>query len=227
VTLPLHIVARVREPIQRITAAVLWQDGTELARTFTTVAGPGGGVLLIGSLDWNTESRPPQPVARQATLLLRDAAGGVLARRPIQVMRWDDPGVQEISLFWTVGSQTVEAKRRIPATQQVAAAALRELLWGPTPGNLAGFDTALPDPGEVLAYTRRGGGWGARVTLRGVTIQNGVALADFSVEMNAYGGEAARGRLIAQQVDLTLRQFRTIVGVRIAVDGQIAGPLQP
>jgi spore germination protein GerM len=65
------------------------------------------------------------------------------------------------------------------------------------------------------------------VTLRSLTIENGVATADFSPELQAYGGGAARAILIREQITRTLLQFPTVQSVRITIAGQTAGVLQP
>jgi len=116
---------------------------------------------------------------------------------------------------------------RVLKTPRIGTTALDELLWGPPPGNLAGFSTALPTPEQVLSFAGRGADWGPRVTLRGLTIVNGVATANFSKEMAAYGGGSLRVRLIREQITRTLQQFATVREVRIAVEGQTEGVLEP
>jgi len=44
---------------------------------------------------------------------------------------------------------------------------------------------------------------------------------------SAYGGGAARIGLIRQQITRTLQQFSTVREVRIAIEGDVAGALQP
>ncbi len=112
-------------------------------------------------------------------------------------------------------------------TPAIGRAALNELLWGPTQGNLAGFTTAIPTPLEVCSFAGRAEDWGPRVTLRSLTIQNGVAVADFSKEINAYGGGSLRVQQMRAQITQTLMQFSTVKEVRIAVEGQTEGVLQP
>jgi spore germination protein GerM len=90
-----------------------------------------------------------------------------------------------------------------------------------------GFATALPTPAQVLAYPGRGAGWGERVTLRSLTITDGVATADFSRELRAYGGGSARVQAIREQITRTLQQFPIIRSVRIAIEGQTEGVLEP
>jgi spore germination protein GerM len=94
------------------------------------------------------------------------------------------------------------------------------------PRNFAGFTTALPSPEEVLNYAGRQSDWGPRVRLRKLTIVDGVATADFSKEMAAYGGGSARVNAIQEQVTLTLKQFPSVKEVRILVDGK-PDALQP
>ena len=118
-------------------------------------------------------------------------------------------------------------QRRVPRTVRIGTAALEELLWGPTPPNLAGFETALPTPQQVLAIPGRQPDWGPRVTLRQLTIVDGVATADFSQEMRAYGGGSARVMLIYRQIEQTLKQFATVREVVIAIEGETEAVLEP
>jgi hypothetical protein len=62
-------------------------------------------------------------------------------------------------------------------TGAVLLVTLEALLWGP-PRTQMSFHTALPTPAEVLRYSGREPGWGARVTLRSPVIRDGVATAD-------------------------------------------------
>ena len=227
VVLPLRILARAGEPGQQVVAALRWDDGTELSQTFTTVQGEDGRGLLIDSLNWLNEGPPPQPPTQSATLELRDAAGAVLARQAITVLSPDDPETQEITLYFVLGEEVQAAQRRIPKTAAVGTAALEELLWGPFPPNLAGFGTALPTPQDVLSYLGREPDWGPRVTLRQLTIVDGVATADFSKEMRAYGGGSLRVMLIRRQIEQTLKQFPTVREVIIAVEGETEAVLEP
>jgi len=79
----------------------------------------------------------------------------------------------------------------------------------------------------VLSYPGRGPDWGPRVTLRKLTIQDGVATADFSREIEAYGGGSLRVSLLRQQIVQTLKQFPTVKQVVIAVEGETETVLQP
>ncbi len=227
VVLPLPILARVGNPGEQMTAVLRWENGVELRRTLTTLRGEDGRGLLVTNLDWRTESRPPQPPDRGARLEIRGPRGELLAERELEVLRWDDPQTRTVDVYWLIGERLQRVERRIPRTIRPATASLEELLWGPRPGNLAGFSTAIPEPEEVLRYTGRGPDWGPRVTLRKVTIDNGVATADFSQELRAYGGGAARAQLIRSQINRTLLQFPTVSEVRILIEGQSDSVLEP
>jgi hypothetical protein len=217
----------VGQPGDSVQAILRWQDGTELEQSFTTLRGEDGRGLLMESLNWPGESQPPQPPTQPAALELRDRSGSLLARQELVVVSASDPDTQAITLYFLLGEDLQPLTRRIPKTEQIGTAALEELLWGPPAPNLAGFGTALPTPKEVLSYPGREPDWGPRVTLRQLTIVDGVATADFSKEMRAYGGGSLRVNLIRQQIEQTLKQFATVRKVVIAIDGQTEGVLQP
>jgi hypothetical protein len=226
-TLPLHILAHVGQPGQQVTAVLNWQDGTELSGPFPILEAPDGRGLLIGSLDWMTEGPPPQPPTQLATLTLRGPSDTVLAQQEIIVVSPNDPDTVLVDLYWLLGENLQAAQSRIPQVGDATASTLRELLWGPSPNDLAGFTTAIPTPEEVLTYPGQGADWGVRVRLLDLTIENGVATANFSKEMRAYGGGSARVQSIREQITRTLLQFSTIREVRIAIEGQTQSVLQP
>lgn len=220
ITLPLPLLARVGAPGQQIEVTLRWKNGVTLRRTLTTLGGEDGSGLLIANLDWQTESQPPQPAARGALLELRSQTGALLAQQPLEVLRWDDPEAQQVTVYWLLNDQLQAVQRTIPPTIRTGRAALDELLWGPRPGNLAGFRSAIPSPEEVLRSPYRGADWGPRVTVRDLVIQHGVATVDFSPELWAYGGDPVRGQQIRAQITRTLLQFPSIQGVYILIDGQ-------
>jgi len=226
-TLPLHILARLGRPGERVVAALRWQDGTELARTYTLLEGEDGNGLLIESLWW--EGKPPTafPPTQPATLQIRTPEGAVLARQEITILHPDDPEVQTVTVYFLREEDLIPVQVHIPRTVRVGTAALEELLWGPPPDAPAGLGTALPLPPEVLRYPGRGPDWGPRVRLLSLTIQDGVALADFSRELRAYGGGSLRVMLIRQQIARTLLEFPTVREVVIAIEGETEGVLEP
>jgi hypothetical protein len=227
VTLPLHILAHVGQPGGQVIARLRWQEGTELMRLFPVLRGADGQGLLIGTLNWMNEGPPPQPATQPATLELVSESGQLQAQQTMTVLSASDPDTQLITLYWVLGEDVVPIQQRVPRTVRIGTAALNELLWGPGPPNLAGFTTALPTPEQVLSYPGREPDWASRVTLRSLTIVDGVATADFSKELKAYGGGSLRVMLLRQQITQTLVQFPTVREVRIAIEGQTAGVLEP
>jgi hypothetical protein len=227
VTLPLHILAHIGQPGGQMVARVRWQDGTELLRVFPILRGADEQGLLIGNLNWMSEGPPPQPPTQPATLEILSGSGQLQARQAITMLSASDPDTQLITLYWVLGEEVVPVQQRVPRTVRIGTAALNELLWGPAPPNLAGFTTAIPTPEEVLRYGGREADWGERVRLRSLTIVDGVATADFSRELKAYGGGSLRVMLIRRQITQTLRQFPTVRAVRIAIEGQTEGVLEP
>lgn len=107
----------------------------------------------------------------------------------------------------------VEAvERRVWKTEAVGRAALEELLRGPTPEELdAGFTTSI-NPG---------------VEIQSLTIENGVARVDFSDELERAVGGSCRVAAIRSQITETLKQFPTVTGVTISIDGRTEDILQP
>ena len=227
VTLPLHILARFHTPDTQIEAELLWGDGTILTNTLPVLR-EDGDAIVVDSMNWLIESEPPRPSTQQARLTLRHLTGEVIAQQDVTVLRFDSPDTLQVQLYFLDDQGGVHATTRaIPRTLAVGSAALQELLWGIDPSSLAGFTTALPTPQEVLNRNPHNPAWGPRVTLRSLIIDNGIATADFSGEINAYGGGSARVEGIYQQVVSTLKQFTAVTDVKITVEGQSAAVLQP
>ncbi len=226
-TLPLHIMARVGVPGQLLAVALRWQDGTTLRSALTALRGEDGRGLLIGSINWMQESQPPQPPSQWAMLEISDARGAILARQGVFMLSAADPDTRVVQLYWVLGDQVTPFERHIVSTPRIGAAALEELLWGPPPPNLAGFETALPLPSEVLSYAGRESDWGPRVRLLSLNIVDGVATANFSQELRAYGGGSLRVHFITEQIRQTLLQFPSVHTVRIAIEGRTDGVLEP
>jgi spore germination protein GerM len=229
VMLPLHILAYVGEPGEQLTAELRWQDNTRLRNTVTVLTGADGMGVVVANLDWVNALAPPVPATQPATLTLSAPLGGILASRQVTVVSPDDPNTQEIKLYWTVsGTEIVQPQtRRVLRSSSIGATALEELLWGPPAISQVGFGTSLPTPEQVLTYPGRQPDWGPRITLRKLTIDNGIATADFSKELRAYGGGSLRVKMIRDQITQTLQQFPTVREVRIAVEGETEGVLEP
>lgn len=226
VTLPLRILARLGRPGEEVTATLRWQDGTELSKTFVLLEGEDGGGLLVASLNWPGESQPPEPPTQAAALTVTPGTGSPL-QQEVVVLGVDDPDTVAVKLYFLLGEDLQDVQVRIPKVPAIATAALEQLLWGPPAPNLAGFGTSIPTPKQVLSFPGRQAEWGPRVRLLSLAIEDGIAMADFSREMEAYGGGSLRVKLLRDQITQTLKQFSTVQQVIIAVEGETEAVLQP
>lgn len=226
VTVPTRVLARVGQPGEQVNVTLTWDDGTQFAHVITLLPGRDGRGLGVTSMDWVLDPRPPHPGTQGATLYIHDLAGQLLARQPLTVLHPNDANTLGVNVYWVRQEQVTPQPIRVPRTRGIGRASLEALLWGPVPNNLDGFQTAIPLPAEVLTAANRGADWGERVRITGLTIIDGVARADFSKELLANAGGAARMSLIRQQIEQTLLQFSTVNQVIITVEGQ-TGMLEP
>lgn len=101
--------------------------------------------------------------------------------------------------------------RTVPWTPAPARAALEALLAGPTEAERArGYATSI-NPG---------------VTIRSLVVEDGVAAADFSEELERTGGSCLVTAIRAQ-VERTLLQFPAVRSVRLSIAGRTEDILQP
>jgi germination protein M len=101
------------------------------------------------------------------------------------------------------GEQLFLVSRTSELTPRVGAAAMEQLLAGPTAiERVEGVQTQIPDGTELL----------------GLSIDKGIARADLTSEFESGGGSASMTMRLAQVV-YTLTQFPTVKGVRFALDG--------
>jgi len=225
VTLPIHLLARVGQPGQAVNLTVSWEgrapgQSVQFAQPATVITDANGRGLILTTVNWPTTAQVVSPETQKGSLQIHDASGNLLAYQPLGILHPQDADTMGVNVFWVVGEQVVAESLRIPHTLGMGRAALEALLWGPTPGNASGYTTAIPTPEEVLRYPQRGAGWGERVLLKDLKILEGVAYADFSKELLAHSGGAARVLLIRQQIEQTLLQFSTVNRVVITVEGQ-------
>ncbi len=227
ITLPLHVAVRGVGPNDSLIARLRWSNGTVLERPVPVVAGRDGVGYGVANIHWNSESTPPPTPSGDATFELLQGDGTLLKRITVQVL--PDEATQLVDVAWAAPDtqELIVFKQAIERSPQVATAALRELLNGPPDGNAAGATTALPTPQEILTYSARQPDWGYEVKLLKLTISDGVATANFSKELRAYGGGSARVQLIRRQIERTLQQFPSVQQVVIQIEGQSADVLQP
>jgi len=110
----------------------------------------------------------------------------------------------ELLVYFMRGEKLGAARRSVPRTAGVAAAAMRQLVAGPTSAEAAaGLGTSIPT--------------GTR--LRGVTIAAGVATVDLSARYASGGGSLSMFSRLGQVV-YTLTQFPSVTSVRFSLDGK-------
>ncbi len=221
VTLPIKLLARVGTPGQQVSVIVRWADGTQFGHNFTTLGGLDGRGLLIVPLD-RVGAGTDHPQTQAAAVEISTPDGSPLAWQPLTILHPLDPDAMATKVYWTRGEDIVPQTIHVPRTVGIARASLEALLWGPVPDNADGFTSALPSPEYVLAYPGRDASWGERITIRDLKIIDGVAYADFSIELTAHSGGALQVTQIREQIEATLRQFSTVNDVVITVNGQPA-----
>lgn len=108
--------------------------------------------------------------------------------------------------------RTYPVTRQVSRTSAVARVALEELLKGPTAEEReVGYFTSIND--------------GVRVNL--LTIEDGVARADFSARIEEAAGGSCRVAVIRSQIANTLMQFSSVDEAVISVEGRVEEALQP
>jgi len=225
VTLPIKLLARVGTPGQDVNVTVAWDDGTQFAHVFTTLAGLDGRGLLVVPLDV-VDPGFSHPATQNGTIEIHTIEGTPLAWQPVHILAPDDPGTMSTNVYWVIDESIVAQQIRIPRTLGIGRASLEALLWGPVPQNDRGYTTLIPGPEQILAYAGRSPEWGERPELRDLTIEGGIAYADFSLELSAHAGGALLTTLIRGQIEATLTQFSTVDGVVISING-VTGVLEP
>jgi germination protein M len=110
----------------------------------------------------------------------------------------------DVRVYFLHGDTLDVAHRTITATQQVATAAMTELLAGPTAADVtAGLATTVPGGTRLL----------------GINVANATATVDLSGEFANGGGSLSMAARLAQ-VTYTLTQFPTVAQVVFHLDGK-------
>lgn len=112
----------------------------------------------------------------------------------------------DVVVYFARGEQVGAARRVVEETPRIGAAALEELLAGPT-----AFEQEAGLATEIPAGTR----------LLGLAIEGGVATVDLSREFESGGGSLSMRMRIAQVVH-TLTQFPTVERVAFRLEGEPA-----
>lgn len=138
------------------------------------------------------------PTTRPATTTAPSTSG------PTSSTTATTPATMDVRVYFMQGDKIGVAHRTITATQQVATAAMTELLAGPTASDsAAGLTTAIPS-GTLLL---------------GINIAGGTATVDLTGAFAGGGGSLSMTARLAE-VTYTLTQFPTITGVDFRLDGK-------
>lgn len=114
------------------------------------------------------------------------------------------PTSVSLEVWFLQGEQLVRQTRSHEATRFVATAAMKALLAGPSPAELAaGLRTSVP----------------AGTKLLGISIKKGVATVDLTSQYQSGGGSLSMKARLAQVV-YTLTQFPTVRAVLFHLDGE-------
>ena len=131
-------------------------------------------------------------------------AGGKTGTTAVTEPTGSVPTSVSLEVWFLKGEQLVRQTRSHEATPLVATAAMKALLAGPSPAELAaGLGTSVP----------------AGTKLLGIAIKKGVATVDLTSQYQSGGGSLSMKARLAQVV-YTLTQFPTVRAVLFHLDGE-------
>ena len=155
-------------------------------------------VLAVTASCGSSTKNGQGPTTRPATTTAPSTSG------PTSSTTTTTPATMDVRVYLMQGDKIGVAHRTITATQQVATAAMTELLAGPTASDsAAGLTTAIPS-GTLLL---------------GINIAGGTATVDLTGAFAGGGGSLSMTARLAE-VTYTLTQFPTITGVDFRLDGK-------
>lgn len=194
---------------------------TTTSRRHSLAGAPLGAFAALGTLvlmvaactagAGDLGSVPPPPGSSQPSLVIPSAEATPGSSTPAGSPAASPSETTTVRVYFMLGSFTgdeglVPVLRTVAKTQAVGAAAMAQLLTGPTAAELAArpaMYTGIPDGTRFL----------------GLEIVNGVAVVDLSSEFGAGGASATLSQRYGQVV-YTLTQFPTVTGVQFRIDGE-------
>lgn len=194
-------------------------DGSILADGFTTAEVEEAGEFSPFSADITYS----QPSGEQGTLDVfeESAMDGEVSSLVAIPLHFSDRKIDTFKVFFSNSTEDSEAlhcevvyptQRHVPHAEGLPQLAAEELLAGPTElEEIAGFRTNINPGVELIDFQ----------------IEDGVARANFSAEMQRELGGSCRVLAIRSQIKETLKQFPEIREVVIAVEGETEEVLQP
>jgi hypothetical protein len=217
VTSPLTIRGTARVFENTVSYRIVDETGRNLAEGFTTAQSPDTGQFGPYAITAELASDiVPQNGRGFIEVFTESAQDGSEIDKVRVPVRFANADQTEVKLYFGSRSAAVgrecEALSFVPVLVQKDAPArhaLERLLQGPV--------------GDANAITAIAAG----TTLNSVTIADGVARADFSAQLQNYGGGSCTVGLIRDQIERTLKQFPSVREVVISVEGRIDDVLQP
>ncbi len=167
--------------------------GAALAVLALVGCGYDSGVKDGGPVTTTPGTQPPPSTATTGTTVPNQPTTTTPAAETVDVL-----------VFFMRGEHLAPVRHHVPATKEVAKAAMQELIAGPTTEEkAAGFTTALPDKTLFL----------------GIALNGSVATVDLSKEYESGGGTMSMTARLGQVV-YTLTQFPTVESVSFKLDGK-------
>lgn len=216
--LPLNVVGEARVFESSFAYRLTNADGRKLLDGYGTADAPDVGQLGPFSLTVNY----PDPETETGTLEVfqYSAKDGEEIDKVIVPVRFASVEATSVKVFFVNQNKdpkglhcetTYPVTRRIAKTEKVATEAIAELLRGVTGIEYqSGYLTMLKSD----------------VKLRSLTIENGVAKADFNEALATSGGSCLVSA-VRSQIENTLKQFSSIKSVVISINGMSEDILQP
>jgi hypothetical protein len=220
ITSPFEIIGEARVFENVLNYRITDYDGTILAENMAYANSSDVG--LYGRFDITAKYSKPGTETGYVEVFDYSAKDGKEIDKVVVPVKFKQ-GVETMKINVFYGSQILNPQaldcskvypreRTIPKTKAVAQAALEELLAG-------------PDSSEIQDgyYSSINSG----VKLHKITIENGIAMADFDKTLDFEVGGSCRVTAIRSQITQTLMQFPTVKKVIISIDGRTGDILQP
>lgn len=203
---PVALLIALLLTVMLILPACSGSDNGDDAPTATASATSAGAAPTEPPASPTSESAATEVVepTTEATTPPAEATATATTPAAVEATATATDEVTVLSIFFLRDEKIATIHRTVPKTQQVAAAAITELLAGPTAEDeAAGMSTSIPAGTEYL----------------GTTIDQGVATVDLSGEFESGGGSLSMSSRLAQVV-YTLTQFPTVDFVTFRLDGE-------
>lgn len=217
ISLPIYITGKARVFENQLQYRLIECDGNIIRQDVASAHSPDMG--LFGPFEVKIDIIP-DPEGEYGCLEVfsaspKDGSDINIVNVPI---RFDVTKARTVYVYFSTDKTGEDCQTVFPVTRyasstpEIARVTLEELLRGPsTLEKQQGYQSSI-NPG---------------VSIRKLTIQNGVARVDFDKQLEEAVGGSCRVSVIRSQITKTLMQFSTIKEVIISIDGRTEDILQP